>query len=221
MKFVVFFYIEYWILCGFASDVTIMDLKFYHNMLNWKDHDQSLALAVLNKMKRHTWYLNQEFVPLSLFSDILTNRQNGEIANILNQVQSKPLESYALGHPTEVPLSMDKNEGLNFEIVNLIGQGSMFLFDVLEFDREFLNLHVSEWENNESFKEMKNFVKYLKGSKEPAERGIKLVSDFSNTLTKSNSQRANIIQVVQAHRRFHPKPRKSNFVNVESNIFTS
>ena len=85
----------------------------------------------------------------------------------------------------------------------------------------YFKVHVSEWENNEAFKEIKNFVKYLKVSNEPAERGIKLVIDFSNTLTKSNSQRANIIQVVQAHRRFHPKPRKSNFVNVESNIFTS
>ena len=68
---------------------------------------------------------------------------------------------------------------------------------------------------------MKNFVKYLTVTNEPAERGIKLVSDFSNTVTKNNTQRGNIIQVVQAHWRFHPKPRTSNFVNVESNIFKS
>merc|ERR1711978_367859 len=105
-----------------------MDLKFYKTMLNWQAHDQSLALAVLNKMKRHTWYLNQEFVPLSLFSNLLTDRQKGKIATALNQFQSKPIENYALGHPTEVPLPIDKNEGLNLEIVNLIGDGSMFLF---------------------------------------------------------------------------------------------
>ena len=105
--------------------------------------------------------------------------------------------------------------------MNLIGPGSMFMFDVLQFDRQFLNLHVNEWENNESFREMKDFVKYLTVTNEPAERGIKLVSDFSNTVTKNNTQRGNIIQVVQAHQKFHSKPRKSNFVNVESNIFTS
>ena len=38
---------------------------------------------------------------------------------------------------------------------------------------KFLNLHVTEWENNESFREMKDFVKYLKVTNEPAERGIK------------------------------------------------
>ena len=68
---------------------------------------------------------------------------------------------------------------------------------------------------------MKGFVKYLTVTNEPAERGIKLVSDFSNTVTKNNTQRGNIIQVVQAHWTFHPKPKKSNFVSVESNIFTN
>ena len=49
------------------------------------------------------------------------------------------------------------------------------------------------------FREMKDFVKYLTVTNEPAERRIKLVSGFSNTVTKNNTQRGNIIQVVQAH----------------------
>ena len=63
---------------------------------------------------------------------------------------------------------------------------------------------------------MKDFVKYLTVTNEPAERGIKLVSDFSNIRTKSNSQRGNIIQVVQAHQKFHSRPRKSNLVKGSS-----
>ena len=43
---------------------------------------------------------------------------------------------------------------------------------------------------------MKDFVKCPKVTNKPAERGIKLVSDFSNTLTENNTQRGNIIQVV-------------------------
>ena len=64
------------------------------------------------------------------------------------------------------------------------------------WSRQFLNLQVTEWINDESFREMKDFVKYPKVTNEPAERGIKLVSDFSNTLTENNTQRGNIIQVV-------------------------
>ena len=163
--------------------------------------------------------MNQEFVPLSLFSNLLTDRQKGKIATALNQFQSKPIENYALGHPTEVPLPIDKNEGLNLEIVNLIGDGSMFLFHVLQFDRSFLNLHVSEWYKNDSFKEMENFVKFMKVTNESAERGVKLVSDFANTLTKTDSQRTDLLQVVQAHRKFHPVQKKSNFIDIESNLF--
>ena len=95
----------------------------------------------------------------------------------------------------------------------------MFKFDVLQFDRQLLNLYVSEWKDSESFKEMQNFVKHLKTTNETAEHGIKLVSDFANTLTKSDSERQNILQVVQAHCSFHPEQKKSNFINIQTDLF--
>ena len=219
VKFIVFVYIEHWILCGFASDVTIMDLKLFKDMISWQDYDKSLASAVLKKMERHTWYLNQEFVPLALFSNLITDRQKAKLANMLNQIPSKPREEYDLGHPTELPLPSDKHVALNLELSKLIGNGSMFFFDILGFDREWLNLHVTQWETNESFKEMKDFIKYLKTTNDSAERGVKMISDFANCLTKDDSQRADIIQVVQKHRNFHPDIKKSNFVNIDTYFF--
>ena len=45
------------------------------------------------------------------------------------------------------------------------------------------------------------------------------MSDFANTLTKSDSVWKNISQVVQAHQVFHAVQKKSDFVDIQSDLF--
>ena len=90
---------------------------------------------------------------------------------------------------------------------------------ILNFDRSFLTLHVSEWEKSESYNSMKDFVHHLKVTNEAAERGIKMISEYANCLTKSESERQAILQVVQCHRRYHPGQKKSNFSCEKPNPF--
>ena len=126
-----------------------------------------------------------------------------------------------MGHPTEVPLPTDRTEGLALNLLDFIGEGSMFMFDVLEFDKSWLSLHVNDWDTSESFKEMKDFTKYLKTTNECAERGIKLISDYAHSLTKNDKEKEDLLQVVQAHRHFHPHlASKASFYNIETDIFT-
>ena len=137
----------------------------------------------------------------------------------LTQVPSKPKADYELGHPTEVPLPENKAEGLSLEVSDLIGNESMFLFDVLNFNSQWLHLHVSEWKTNESYLEMYEFVKHLKTTNETAERGVKLVTDYAYSLTKNQKEKQNILHVVQAHRSYHLGQKKSNFSCAPSDIF--
>ena len=66
----------------------------------------------------------------------------------------------------------------------------------------------------------KEFVKHLKVTNECAERGIKLVSDYAQSLTKSDEEREDMLQVVQAHRQFHPGQSKSSFLSIDTNLFS-
>ena len=61
---------------------------------------------------------------------------------------------------------------------------------------------------------MKEFVKHLKTTNDTAERGIKLISDYAQLITKNEDQKQALLQVVQEHRRLHPGQKKSNFINV-------
>ena len=82
--------------------------------------------------------------------------------------------------------------------------GSLFIFDQLGFGKEWLNQPVAEWENNASFLEMQFWIQNLKATNDCAERGVKLMSDFANTLTKDETDKQNLLQVVERQRELFP-----------------
>ena len=56
---------------------------------------------------------------------------------------------------------------------------------------------------------MENWVRNLKVTNDTAERGVKLVSDFSKILTKDPEDLQNVLQVVEQHRREVPDVKKT------------
>ena len=78
---------------------------------------------------------------------------------------------------------------------------------------------MKDWNSSNDFQQMNEFVKYLKTTDECAERGVKLISDFAHYITKNETEKQQLLQVVQAHRSFHPGQSKANFLEKESNLF--
>ena len=56
---------------------------------------------------------------------------------------------------------------------------------------------------------MRSWVQNLKVTNDCAERGIKLISDFANSITKNSEDRQNLLQVVERHRNLYPDVRKA------------
>ena len=56
---------------------------------------------------------------------------------------------------------------------------------------------------------MKKFVTNLLVCNDPAERGIKLISDYANSLTKNEEDRQQLLQVVEWHMKMYPDTKKS------------
>ena len=194
--FVCLYYIEYWLNTPLASEAPYMDLKLHRGMLEYLDHDPDVADAVLKKFDGHTWYLNQIYVPLSLFSCNVSDDEKIVIAQKLKKV--RPLRNYSAGHPSCVELSRD------YQLSDSVMAQSLFMFHVTKLKYEWLNRPVHEWKNYDSFLEMESFVKNLKVTNDTAERGVKLVSDYANSLTKNSVEREDLLQVVEQHRRLMP-----------------
>ena len=91
--------------------------------------------------------------------------------------------------------------GLKWTLSDSIYNGSHFLFDVLKFKKDWLKEPVSTWKNISSYQVFEKFVKTLNVCNDSAERAIKLISDYSNSLTIDNEEREKIMQLVQANRK--------------------
>ena len=67
-----------------------MDLLLHKKMVSYLNVDREIAKianAVLDKLKRHTWFLNMEYAPFSLFSEFVSDEEKFEIATALNNVR--------------------------------------------------------------------------------------------------------------------------------------
>ena len=102
--------------------------------------------------------------------------------------------------------------GKRRKLSDSVMDGSIFLFDKLNFSMEWLDKPVSSWNNYESFREMETWVKNLKVKNDVAERAIKLISDYANVLTKDSEDRKNLLQVVEKQRSDFPDAKKSTMV---------
>ena len=207
--FVSLFYAEHWFTAPLAAEAPFMDLQLYKNMLQYKKFDPEIATAVLNKFMGHTWYLNQEYVPLSLFSKNVSDKDKEDIAKKLTKVT--PPKKYDCGYPNPVPLPQNA-KGLGRKLSDSIMSGSLFLFDALDFGKDWLYKPITDWESNKSFCEMKSWVQNLKVTNDCAERGVKLISDYANSLTKNSNDRENLLQVVEKHRKQYPNVTKATFL---------
>ena len=164
---------------------------------------------VLDKFLNHTWYLNQIYVPLSLFSNKVSTETKAELAKKLIRIKSKPAKQYQKGYPTPVPLPKDKTEGLDVKLSDFVGKESLFMFDVLNFGKRWLKNHPSTWHTDSEYREMQSFVQNLRVVNDCAERGVKLIGDYAQILTKDAEQRQFLLQVVEEDRKLVPNTSKS------------
>ena len=210
--FTALFYTEHWLSVSSASDAPLMDLTLLQDMVLYQKQDKQVANAVLKKLSLHTWYLNQEYAPLSLFSSKVDDKMKAEIAKKL--VQEKPTEVYGMGRPNAIALpDFSKERGrkaiLNYKLTDFVMSGSHYLFDRLDFKKDWLREPVIEWKNRPDFQEMERFVKTLLVTNDAAERGVKLISDYSQILTKDSDERQQLLQVVEDHRKTYPDCNKT------------
>ena len=115
------------------------------------------------------------------------DRQKQNIADKLLEMPQN--QNYSIGCPDSVPLKQNYREGMEYELADSIGNGSLFLFDIIGFSKDWLNESVDQWKNFESFLEKKNFAKTVKITNDTAGRGVKIIIIYAQTIPKNENQR--------------------------------
>ena len=80
-------------------------------------------------------------------------------------------------------------ELVNTGLSGLITKGTMNFFERFHINADFFREPPSSWIENIHFKEGLGIVKSLKVVNDVAERGVKLITEFNNLLTKVEEQK--------------------------------
>ena len=99
------------------------------------------------------------------------------------------------------------------ELRDLVTSESWELFDIMKMSPGWLALPPAEWDTNSDYVELRKCVRQMKVTNDCAERGVKLATDYSKSLTKDSQERSKIYQVVEADRRAKPDAKKSSLHN--------
>ena len=209
-QFVVFCYVPWWIKCAVASDAPLNDLQLFKSISSYKEIDKPLALAALKALGNHTWYLTEDLVSLSFFSDSVDNKVK---ENMVSRLLTFPVSSECVsrngtdfGKPNLPRVSSDP---IFLELSAFVGQDTWTFFNLLKLDTSFLSHPVTDWIGLDSYKEAKIIIDNLSVVNDAAERNVKLSSDFLSVAKKENIFQTTL-QIVENNRNAVPKQRKRN-----------
>ncbi|GBM44749.1 hypothetical protein AVEN_83877-1 [Araneus ventricosus] len=73
------------------------------------------------------------------------------------------------------------------KLSSLIGPKSWFLFHSIEIGPEWLGKPVSEWYNDPNYQEAETCVRHVKVVNDLSERAVKLIQDFSTSITNDET----------------------------------
>lgn len=106
------------------------------------------------------------------------------------------------------------NEIENKEIYDFISVTSKNFFQKLNFPTEFLESDPATWNKNESYSKCCKIINNLKVVNDTAERGIKLINEYNQLLTKDEEQKQFLLQVVKDYKTRFPDVKKETMLQV-------
>lgn len=163
--FVSLIYIRYWNRSSILFDAPPNDLKFLQDIQRYRSIDESVADIATAALNRHLYYMSEELVPLSLFSEKLQIAEKNEIREKLINFESETMPPRLMS-PNQLNNHIAYTSGMNqpkydwslLSIVDLIGERSVFFFDVLGINRGFLRVDASEWGKQKEYNAVKRVI---------------------------------------------------------------
>ena len=198
-------YNPYFLKASVGADAAINDMAIFNQLYDFIDIDGPIATSALEVLSRHGWYTAQSTVVFSLFSNKLSDDEKSRVAARI--LTFEPPEKVKLGKPDFKELEKST------KIEDLVGPGSYLFFSILGAGWPWLNKDPAQWREDPDYKELADFVRTVKVTNDTAERGIKLISDYSKILTKDPVNRIKMLQGVEMDRKINPDFKKSTLNN--------
>ena len=211
-------YFGVWFLqCGVASSAPYRTLTMFEQMINFSEFDNHLAFTVMDSMRRHTWYITEQWVVVCLADTECPEKERKAVASALADTP-RP-EMFLPGKPV-LPVEFWLESGVSPSLASFVGSQSWLLPSILQLgseNMEWLMLEVHQWPLMSGFKKFSSFVSKLLVVNDPAERGVKLVQDFIDTSTDESLRQARMISTSEQRKNHSKNMTKKEMKNLKSN----
>ena len=121
--YVVFCHLKPWFTAPLVWSAASNDLAMYRSLIDFIKIDKKAADLCCKKLNRHTWYLTEELIPLTLFNEEIALETRTEIATEIHN------------HKSDIKLTIKKPNlptlQATSELVDFVGPRSKILFELL------------------------------------------------------------------------------------------
>ena len=167
---------------------------------------KDMGRAMYSKSMEHLWFLSEELVVLSLFS------------NKLNEVQKNTCRKAMLAHYTDhienIKGKLITPDLRNIQVLNistLFGKESWRLLRLSGIQgKSFLDKPASSWDSYKEYKELKEIVSNFVAVNDVAERTVLLAKTFQNKLTKKKNVKDALVNIIPELRKICESQRKKD-----------
>ena len=191
-EFVAIFYAVWFLSSPMTSQSPFNDILAYWQMKKYKENSQSKtsegAERVLESIEHHSWYVEEDMIPLALIDPTLPDFEKEFIAKKL--LETPVPQSFPPRNRKNLPKMNEKADfSLTFppSISEFIGPYSWLIFDMLGFlDDEdkyvWLSMKPKNWPKVDDFKRFEAFVSKLPVVNDTSERSVQLIADYVNNV---------------------------------------
>ncbi|XP_037030592.1 uncharacterized protein LOC119070384 [Bradysia coprophila] len=196
-------YTKHWIQCCVPSNAPANDLHLLKSLNQYKQVNAKIANCAIDKLQDHLWYLGSELVVLSLFSDKVEDTVKTRMFENMIRLDDKRWTN------RDYRLTFDKKI-LKKDLSDLVGPSSMTVLKSLKINVDFMfQNEVKKWKELAEYRKAKEIVDSFKVVNDTAERALKIMTDFNESLTFKEENKQNSIQVVEDNRKRIPNLKKT------------
>lgn len=149
-QFLSLIYVRYWNRSNILFDAGINDLTLLKDLETYVALDASVSNTAIDALSRHLYYLGEELIVLSLFSEKLSAEEKNEMARKLTRMDFNniPERNYESNH---IKFNDFVENWHMKQIADFIGDRSLYIFQLFDISMEFLDLDAIQWITNPTF----------------------------------------------------------------------
>lgn len=187
-------YLKKWFSCTNPTAAPRNDIDLLKEFNDYQKINLSVSRVAFSAFNNLLWYLNSHLIALSSFDDeVSDSTKTVMIANMNRKICSKTI------HLQKISLKQAQVNALILE--GLVSTKTKMFFEILFEDKDpsFLKMNPENWGNDATYLKYKEIVQNVSVVSDLAERGVALMKNFNDVITRDENQKQLLLQTVENH----------------------